>query len=97
MEITLLVTFLAICFIFIIFGLLQQDPKGLLFVIAGSLGFLILGINMWGGGVSQYYILNETLTTVTTEDSWTNFFGAMITLVGVGLMLLVVSEIYSKD
>lgn len=96
MEITLLIVFLSICFIFTLFGIHLKDPTGLLYVLAGSLGFLILGINMMGSGIAQNYILNETLTVTTTEDAWTGFFGLILTSIGIGTMLLVVIEVFSK-
>lgn len=95
MEITFLTIFLATCLIFTIFGICLKDKKGISFVLGGGLGFLLLGINIMTDGVEQNYIINNTLTAISTETIWTGFYGTLLLLIGIGIIFISIIEIFN--
>ena len=87
LEITALM--LAFSVVSMIFGLVA---KNILFAVGGGVLSIFLGISLAGEGLVVQRVVNDTLVSTTSGGVWVGGFGAILILIGLGIILLISLE-----
>ena len=92
LEITALM--LAFSVVSMIFGLLA---KNILFAVGGGILSIFLGISLAGEGLVVQRVVNDTLVNTTSSGVWVGGFGAILILIGLGIILLISLEMFGGE